>query len=464
MFVSEYFELNDELDKLGVFDCILDNDSRFFINLMRLKVSEVPEFKGAYQRINAYFSEIATLLKASDSKGDKLYKMAFKHFKPMEINGINLGFSENKHGATFGEKLRKQVIDDAFDIIKKGIQYPEIFQLVSLFEENIGPDRLSDMISTIIYPDIVTYTKRIQQELELTKENYPDFVFREDGLIENPYKGCEILFLPTDILHELPIAKCWDDIDRVVSENENIRREINEAVGEEWSRWYARDKKAYLKEHIFKDPERCSRVIEGYKKSEIDKYDINLDIDYFAESLLKAMKRAGIRFNVENAKGKNSFESAVDVINLFKEWVEYNKGWDNIQSADSKKREKIVQRLVHLGAKNYIEANNLDISFEPDAGRGPVDFKVSRGADRTIVEIKLSSNDQYLHGYEEQVEEYGKAECTDKMIYVFIDLGNPIRLKTLLKRHELNEKNKKKVPVLLLIDATAKESASTYSK
>lgn len=75
-------------------------------------------------------------------------------------------------------------------------------------------------------------------------------MFREDGLIVNPYKGCEILFLPIDILHELLIAQCWDDIDRVVSENENIRREINEAIGQEWSRWYVMDKKAYLKEYI----------------------------------------------------------------------------------------------------------------------------------------------------------------------------------------------------------------------
>lgn len=145
MFVSEYLGLNDELEEMGVFDCVLDNDSRFFINLMRLKVSDVPEFKWAYQRINDYFSEIATFLNASDSKEDKLYKTAFKRFKPLEINGINLGFSKSKYGAAFGKKLREQVISDAFDIVKKGIQYPEIFQLVSLFEENIGPDRLSDM-------------------------------------------------------------------------------------------------------------------------------------------------------------------------------------------------------------------------------------------------------------------------------------------------------------------------------
>lgn len=163
-------------------------------------------------------------------------------------------------------------------------------------------------------------------------------------------------------------------------------------------------------------------------------------------------------------KSPTSISGGMNCSRRVKEWIEYNKGWDNIQSADSKKREKVIQRLVHLGAKNYISANDLDISFEPDAGRGPVDFKVSRGGDKTIVEIKLSTNDQYLHGYEEQVEEYGKAECTDKMIYVFIDLGNPGRLKKLTSAHELNVKDSKKVPESLLIDATAKAAASTYSK
>ncbi len=94
-----------------------------------------------------------------------------------------------------------------------------------------------------------------------------------------------------------------------------------------------------------------------------------------------------------------------------------------------------------MGSKNYISANDLDISFEPDVGRGPADFKVSRGGDKTIVGIKLSTNSQYLHGYEEQVEEYGKVECTDKMVYVFINLGNPGRLKKLTDTHQMNLQN-----------------------
>ena len=71
MFVSEYFGLGDEFDKKEIFDCILDKDSPFFINLMRLKVCDIPEFQGSYQSINDHFSKIATLLNAFDSEGDK---------------------------------------------------------------------------------------------------------------------------------------------------------------------------------------------------------------------------------------------------------------------------------------------------------------------------------------------------------------------------------------------------------
>jgi hypothetical protein len=193
-------------------------------------------------------------LEASDKKGDKFYKAALKLFDFSEVNGINLGYSESKYGSGFGDKLRVQVIDDAFDIIKKGSKQPEIFQLVGLFEENIGPDRLSDMVATIILPDIITYTRRINKDIHIEPELCPELQFN-DGIVWNPYKKCELLLLPIDILHELPIAKSWDDIDRVIQENESIRREINEAVSEEWYKWASGQKKNYLKEKIFKNPE-----------------------------------------------------------------------------------------------------------------------------------------------------------------------------------------------------------------
>ena len=191
--------------------------------------------------------------------------------------------------------MRKQVIDDAFDTIKKGSTQPEIFHLVELFEENIGPDRLSDMIATIILPDIISYTKNVLSTLNITPNGYPNFQIK-DGLIVNPYKGCEILLLPVDILQALPIAKCWDDIDRVIQENENIRREVNEVVSEEWSKWASGAKKQFLKEQIFKDPEKCARVIEGYRESTVPKVVLSSDIDYYIAAIFQKFKNPEFLF------------------------------------------------------------------------------------------------------------------------------------------------------------------------
>jgi hypothetical protein len=74
--------------------------------------------------------------------------------------------------------------------------------------------------------------------------------------------------------------------------------------------------------------------------------------------------------------------------------------------------------------------------------------------------VKLSSNSQYLHGYEVQVEEYGKAENTDKLVYVLVDVGNPLKVKKLKELHEQNIRQGKKVLELIIIDSTSKESAS----
>lgn len=36
IFITEFFELDTEFEELGVFDSIINNDSPFFINLLRL--------------------------------------------------------------------------------------------------------------------------------------------------------------------------------------------------------------------------------------------------------------------------------------------------------------------------------------------------------------------------------------------------------------------------------------------
>lgn len=171
IFVSDELNLGLKLEELGVFDSLMDEDSNFFINIKRLKETKVKEFANSYHNINKYFRELAILLKASNNTQDKLYQTAVKKFNFSEVKGINLGFSRGSRGSGFGTKLSRQIVKDAFDIIKSGSDQPEIFHLTSLFEENVGPDRLSDMIGTLIYDDIVRYTKRINEELDINANN-----------------------------------------------------------------------------------------------------------------------------------------------------------------------------------------------------------------------------------------------------------------------------------------------------
>ena len=65
-----------------------------------------------------------------------------------------------------------------------------------------------------------------------------------------------------------------------------------------------------------------------------------------------------------------------------------------------------------------------------------------------------------MHGYEVQIEEYGKAETTDKMIYVLVDLGHPGKVKKVQELHDRKYDEGANPPELLIIDATKKESAS----
>lgn len=49
---------------------------------------------------------------------------------------------------------------------------------------------------------------------------------------------------------------------------------------------------------------------------------------------------------------------------------------------------------------------------------------------------------------------------TDKLVYVLVDVGNPLKVKKLKELHEQNIRQGKKVLELIIIDSTSKESAS----
>ena len=127
------------------------------------------------------------------------------------------------------------------------------------------------------------------------------------------------------------------------------------------------------------------------------------------------------------------------------------------------KREEAAQKLFFGVADAYCQSNNLDLSPEVNAGRGQVDFKISRGySSRVLVETKLTSNPRLQHGYETQLAEYQKAEKTHHSIFLVIDVSgySKQRYKNFMSAVEISKQTDQRVPDIVIVNAIRKPSAS----
>src|SRR5882724_1372053 len=168
--LSRYFTVEpSELKARGVFDAHLGIDNKLFVDpkLFKKKL-RIPEFSGARKDITKYFSQVITLLKASKQQGDVAWVAAEKRMRFKEENGAALGYGKaGSYGRAVGPKLAKALVKRAKEILALGIDDPEMFELIGLFQEDVGADLLSDMAVSILKPRFLTYTQRVTKELNL---------------------------------------------------------------------------------------------------------------------------------------------------------------------------------------------------------------------------------------------------------------------------------------------------------
>ena len=105
---------------------------------------------------------------------------------------------------------------------------------------------------------------------------------------------------------------------------------------------------------------------------------------------------------------------------------------------------QIMFRLVWFGT-------TLTVTREANDGRGPADFKISRGSkDHTIIEFKLASNSQLKRNLQKQVPIYKAASDAQNgiSIIIFFTMSEQKKLEKML--NELGLDNQKRV---ITIDA-----------
>jgi len=143
------------------------------------------------------------------------------------------------------------------------------------------------------------------------------------------------------------------------------------------------------------------------------------------------------------------------LIQFLKEVIEDNDGWKLFYlKGEPIKREADLQVIYRL----TWFATDFDVNREPNNGRGPVDYTISKGAkNKTLVEFKLASNTKLRQNLAKQVQVYEKANKTDNSIKVilYFDDKEYKSVNKILKDLKLDKDEN-----IVLIDASEKESAS----
>jgi len=128
-------------------------------------------------------------------------------------------------------------------------------------------------------------------------------------------------------------------------------------------------------------------------------------------------------------------------------------------------RKVCTKNFLHCGWC-ILQSQQLRLKSWGYSGRGSVDFKISKGyKKRILVEIKYSGNSHLKNGYENQIEEYNKAEKTQESIYLIIRTTNSKENIIKIQDKELlGLEEGKKMPKVMVTDGRLKPSASKSPK
>ena len=468
--ISEYLQIDCALlEEAEAYDGFVDVDTELFIDPRLLKATEVPELQDSYQRIHEHFSRIIKLIVSSKSRGDVFWRQAARKLHFPEVRGLCIGYSsKSTRGRGIGKKLQSQLLKTAKTIIDAGITDPEIFELVGLFEEYIGADRIGDMIANIIMSDLLAYSHRVFGNIGLSPNQRMVRINRKYALPLNLHNNHPIILIPTDVLNDLPVAHSYEDIDYVVSFNDQLRRELNRVIASIWGKGPP-TKRAY-KDAILKYPHILNGLIEVYRNMSPRPYDLISDpgghyVWFERTRQLVGDNPIDLALSPQPST-KEVFDAVLTICRKFKQLIE-NSGLHTLLYKDracrERKHEEAAQKVFFGVASAYCEANDLDLSPETNSGRGSVDFKISRGFVRKVlVETKLSSNKYLEHGYLTQLAEYEKSEQAENSVYLVIRVGGCSKERWNRFRDTVRESRgtRRRTPEVVLVDGRRPPPAS----
>jgi len=414
---SEHFAIAESaMTAAGVLNPTLNADTKLFIDPLLIPASRHPEIHtGARGTYVDHFGMVIRLLKATKAPNDVAWRNARRLMTFPEIKWTCLGYgAQSVSGSGSGAFTTDGVMQTAKEVVDTGIEDPDLFVALGVFEEGIGPDRISDMTANVILADLLAFNKNVLKTLgvptgtvTLTLRNGNSYTA---DLPINPFeRGRQpVILVPADILRDLPVAKDWSDVSDAASKNAALRQKVNTDIGTIWRRKTIKDK-AEIRRRVMASQQSFETFLALLRAAASTPYDLagdplgELVWRRIAETIATDQPFTLVPPVTLDADGVAAVVERI--IEQFRFLIEDRRLSEELYHRGKPRVEKAAQRLFFAIAHAYCKANNLDVTPEADTGNGPVDFKVSSGfTGRVLVEIKLSTNNKLVAGYTRQLE------------------------------------------------------------
>jgi hypothetical protein len=485
VYFSEIFGVSaDDLAGYGAFDISLIADLPLFIDPFLLFQSDDPKYRSLHDQMIEYLRFLRD--KASGGPLDRGLSRAWYEFP--EIKQTWLGFAKDGNkGRGLGPGFAAALHVNLHNIFRafgtESVTRGSHLEKLCLIRSGVGRDNISDFTTNLIRGFLAEFTQEFAQRhidpslrrrvpLPKARFDYPTESWATAHYDLPWHKGDHVILTPIDILtkddtwiNRSDLIHQFDELANAVS-NAELRARINNYFAAQLPQDpqhepSKEDEKNAAATTLIKFPELIDVYIR--KKEDTGSQAQSVSAEKVADShRLYVEQSSALRAFLSATKfyglDGSTYDEAHQRIAFLKDVVE-NKGAHRIfyVSGEPLRRERdlqIMYRLTWLGTPS-------DVSREVDDGRGPADFKISRGADdKTIVEFKLASNTHLRRNLVKQVEIYKAASDAARGIKVILYFSEEERLavrKVLDDLQLLDDKD------IVLIDAS-KENKPSGSK
>jgi hypothetical protein len=228
---STHFGLEPSaLEAAGLIDPFLNVDTQLFIDPTLLEKSSNSIIKDkALPTFRRHFSDFLRLLAISEREGDAAWKAAQRLLDLSEPGDNGLGYGgSGRSGSSRPDGIRDTIVRTAKDIVTLGSKDPEMLGLMGFFEENVGPDTISDFTTRVIADQLSEITESFCLANNIpTSDKDGESQFSLPSFDIGGGKKKYVLLVPSDIVRELPISNDPSEIYEAISFNQKIRDKVN---------------------------------------------------------------------------------------------------------------------------------------------------------------------------------------------------------------------------------------------